>query len=480
MAARNTIIIELEDHSLRLLVAQANRRRTRVVRVAEPLLVNTSPSGLVDALAPSCASFIGSGTHVVVMLGDRRIVPGAITLPGRARGAELRPALEREARRAGMFSDHEELVLGWKRIPGEGDTRVSFEVAPRRIVADVLSSLRDAGLDRVWLTSIETVFAAALSTGPAAVGLLDLRGARARLVLAQHGTALAVRKFKLLAPIEEVAEKDNQVLLPLAAEIHRSLDLFGDQCLPTPTQILLLGTAADGSVISAALDEMTEVAVAEADHPCLSLLQRSDDDPQAWLGPASLVHSGPSIELPWLAEPQRSAQPKRSTTLLSQAVGWLALAGGAVLGAPTLGEEAERAAELARLQDDVARLELDLEERRRLLAPPQIVRERQQILHELDRGRVAVSHLLSVLAHSRPPGTRLTEVRVKDGAIDLQGILEAEVATSRAAMRTCSDLSASLGSVPGVRATDLKLAEFDATQSVRPFRCSAALDEERR
>lgn len=475
---RVTLAIEIEDKRLRVLLARGSGRRARVEGCSEAIVEPADAAALAKALGTVTAAAGGERPDVYVALGDRRIVPGSVSFPAPLRGADRHRALEREARRAGMFADAEELVIGYV-LRHSGGTSAAFDVAPRSVIDDVQAALAALRPRRVWVTSIEAVLAAGLATGEA-TAILDLRGDRARLVLGGGGVTLAARKFKLPSPVEIDGGARAEALLPLASEINRSFELFAGQGLAAPAKIAVVGAPAAQSAVLDGLAEMVSVPLAAANHRSLALLRRAEDEPLAWVANALLVHD-PHAARPYLVEPATRSLARTAAAAAAQVVGLLALGGGIALGNGALGEDSrERAAALTRLErssDELARTHAARIAERQ---PPPLVARRRERLAALDRGRVAASHLLALLARGRPEGVQLQRLRWAGGSLEIEGRLAPRAAAPQHALHACSALTASLNAIPTVRAIGLELDEHDAAApgSARRFVCHASIGKE--
>lgn len=468
MGNKHTIAFELDDQRLRALVAQVSGRTTRVIERHETQL--SSENSLVKAVQEICSGKRPDRTQVFFAIGDRRISSGSVDRPQRPARDNLALLLEQEARRVGLYSDDEELVIGY-REPRSSRWCAEFECAPRSVVDEVQQALRTARMDQAWLMSIESVLAYGFAKRPTPILILEVRHDRARVVLASDGYQRASRKFKLPFTLAAGSEETLDLLLPLVGEIHRSLDLFANMGLPRPEAIQPAGELATMPEIVEQLGEMVEVRVEESVSGSLHLVT-DQENPHAWLVPALLLNNSCHEATPCLLEYVPRTKLERALFAGAQVIGLAAMAAGVWLVHTARQEGPEVDRQLARMRVEVAALEERRDEFAAARGPADLENRRALILQDLNREHISVSNLLAVLAKNKPSEAVLTRVTMnRSEGVEVVGIIRARQADQ--AMDALGRLSACLERVPGLRGQGIDLQKADGSAAGLPFRWTA-------
>ena len=454
------LILELDDARIRVLLSERRRSGMHVVFAKSYTLgEGSAASNLGRVIEQAMEGQDRTRTSVLLAISDRRIVQGAVRQGTAPAEEELPQVLRSAAQKVGMFADGDSLRIGYTKLPGRKPWQAAFEAGPSALVQEYVETIRAAGFTAIRLTSIESVLAAALGTGSAPVAIADIRSDRARVLVAQGGVVLASRKVRLTYMMGGF-EDGAATLTPLRAEIKRSLAFFEEGGVPAATRLCLLGDLKEEDLADPAWEETFSIPCELADPKGVSSLPSDLTSPISWF----VVAIGPTIlrtAVPWLVEPLRVVDLRRTLRILTQSAAGLAMVVGWLLCKVEYdkfrqvdkSELAATRAKISLLQDEIADLE-------RKGIPPPIVAERREIVTK-KRLALPVSRICAVLANGVGPEVRFSSFQLKNHMLRLEGVVNA--ADELSSLARFGTIDRAISAMPGVGEGTGKLLEKSAS-----------------
>lgn len=461
---RRIVSAELEERTLRVVVAQGTGRRLRVLRHGSYTLAND------DALVPTVQSVLAGGSsrdcELLLALRHRRVTSGEVVrVETPCRPQEMVPLLVAEARKLGVYGQDEDLVVGYRMRAARG-LWAGVCVAPSDLVQPIAARVRALGFARVRMLASDAVLAHALTRdGDDVVAVLDVQGDRAMLALAQAGRVLATRHFKLGMP--HVAHPDNgHEVAPLVfGELMRSIGFFAEQGRGEAKRVLVSGPFAASGGLVEVLQGLVPLDVAAAPVPAAPGFAGDTAEARGLLVPrlALLCAAG---DIAHLIEPERPSWARVAAVAALQLAAGAAGAYGVTMLARTHAPHTEALIEAAdHLRGESMVLQNDIETLRVRLQPSPVVRVRSEILAALDGQRAARSALCAAIARGRPQTLSLTRLELDDeGTLTLTGIARTDDRLT--ALRELADYEAYLRRVPGLGSGRSSLGETDGGQQI--------------
>ncbi len=468
--SKHTVVVEVEDRLVRILISAGTGRSLNVESASTVRLEEAGPRGVAGAVRRAMEGRTLHCPDLFVLVSDRRIVSGQITRSRQPRAGDLRDLLRRHALEVGLFSADEELVIGYAERRRRHTWSAFYEAVPKEIVEGLLAPMELLGFESVHVASIESVLAAAVAGSERdSVAVVRVRGQRALLTIAAEQRPLGTRSIKLPFAFERLGtpgETVAETLGPLAMEIVRSLEFFGEQGLPAPQQVVLFGDFDATDLGLEMCSDMIGLPVSVGDHPALAALPSDLTPRRDWLVSAIVLQKRARQRINWLVQPRARSSAEKVASMAALVFGVCAIAGGILLTWLAGGEAAHAAVDRKlELKVELTELEARLQQLQADSSDSEAV-TRARLLTDLDRGRVSTSRLCAALATHRPPQLRLDRINLEAGSLELTGIVQTESRLD--AIRCFGELDRSLKTVFGSVPTSGRVAEPEPGSGI-PF-----------
>ncbi|MCA8955189.1 MAG: hypothetical protein KDC87_03890 [Planctomycetes bacterium] len=463
------LIARVDDSSCSALLVRGRGRHSVVAWAG--VCPDTRPEVLATYLREATTAAVPGQTSVLLLVSDRRIVTGRVERATPPPRRELVDLLRQAATERGKFAADVALGIGYHVTKTHDHWRVYFEAAPQQLFAPLVDAVRKVGYGSVQVLSTENLLAQGIATTDDVVAILDLRGTAAYFVLARNGQTLAQRKILLPAEVDPLAwsPREHELLLPLAAELSRSIEYFADHGLPRPTRLAL--TLPDGSAVELAelLGGALELPCETCADPALEFLP--PDIPQralGWAGHAFAAVHAFHKTAPFLADVRAVASRHAWRRRVLPAAGIAALVGGSIAIARIRDSAAlARADTKAAAQQRLRALEAEFEIEKQRHAIPPLVVERSEILKQLAAGNVSLSRICALLGNRRPESVQFSEIKLADRKLSLKGLIADQSGLRAVAgFRALDEL---LRSVPGMVNGTGSTEGYDAKRGGLPF-----------
>lgn len=460
------IFIRMDDEATTAALVVGKGRQSRISWAG--VVRDAQPQELVEYVRKSTAVAAPNKAEVLLMVSDRRIITGRMERKGAPARRDIPETLRQEAQAKGMFADDEDLAIGYHATRVRDEWRAYYEAAPEQTYVPYVRALQDGGYAKIKVVSTANVLAQGIATTNEVVGIVDTRGSAAYFVLAHGKQTLAMRKILLAAPIEMLVGEEQSVeaLLPLGAELARSVEFFTDKGLPRPGKIIFTVAKARDLDLPAFFADMVEIPCEACDSAALSILPTKLADRH--LGWSSYAFAATSLDArttPFLADvhPVRTVRGGRGAILPIAGVA-ATLAGVAVGFVALQPENRQRRSRYATQKRELTSVRQELEAERSARAIPGIVIARSNILKELAAARVSMSRVGAILGNERPDGLRLRSLRLKNDRLVLEGMIQDE--DGLGAVASFSMLDQRLRRIPGLSNGSGKIdSESDSDES---------------
>lgn len=189
-------IVEFEEGALNVVVGGRDGKQLRVLRSVRVPLVDTGREALSVALRGIGSDLLHGATGVHVVLGDRRALHFASTLPPLGSTAAMQYVV-REAARLGGLPAGADLLINSRllRRLRDGKLVVGSAVLPRAAWTPLAQALEESGLPVLGLYTMESCLARAAGNGAAASAIVETNAGRARFVACDGDCPVQVRRF---------------------------------------------------------------------------------------------------------------------------------------------------------------------------------------------------------------------------------------------------------------------------------------------
>lgn len=235
-------ILEIDESSLRLTVAELHRKRVQVQASRIVELSSMDGSALVFALHDVFKDQEKEGAKVHLVLSDPNFLHFDLQVP-RLELVDLDTVMKREARRLGSIPDEDEVLLGSRRIQklGRRTWRHAIVALPSSSLQPIQDALAREGLMIASVTSVEEAAVRLLpEVMPEATLYLDHGAGRIRFVYVEQG--VITQRRHILAPgLDDKGGGDEGGFWveQLSMEIGWNLDYLADMGKDRPTLIAL-------------------------------------------------------------------------------------------------------------------------------------------------------------------------------------------------------------------------------------------------
>ncbi len=467
--------LTLDFPSVRGLVTKGKGNKVQVIQAFQ---YHASGWNELDPVLELIAKKIPKGvSHLRLALSDRRLVHGGLRKPERPKGDELGDLLKKAVREIGLFSEGEDLVIGYQDSQDSSGWECSFLGAPESVLEPLRLAGMKLGIEAIQVTSIEAILAHALDTheeAPSAI--LEIARSNARILLAKSGRVLASRVVRLSLSGQGDGRVGSDLLLPLASEVYRSIEYFIELGHPDPEEIQVVGPLAhlleEGETWEAVLGRKADVFT----RPDFMKGGKEESDLDAYLTAYYLAGANTKTGGPWLVDSKRKS--KFDLVCFSAAVtGLTALIFGASLSMKALnGEGKARKLAKAKMERRIEILREQADQLRRDRRTPPIVREREQIIAKVRQETLPISRALATLATQKPEDLHLVKIQLKDKSLQLDGFIDSR--DQLGAIRSFGKLDRLLSSFAGGASGGGELGEPDAKSQRTPFRYEVSLGRE--
>ena len=470
-----TLNLILDFPSVRGLVTKGRGEKVQVIQAFQYRA--TGWNELESVLDP-IAKKIPKGVSLLrLALSDRRLVHGGLKKTERPKGSELADLLKEAVRGIGLFSEEEDLVIGYQDSQSPKGWECKFLGAPDSVLEPLRFVGKQLGIEALQVTSIEAILAHALDTHrETPTAILEVARSNARILLAKSGQVLASRVVRLSLSGQGNGRVGSDILLPLASEVYRSLEYFSELGHPEPDEVQVVGPLSrlleEGETWESVLGRKAEVFT----RPGFMKGVKNDGELDAYLTAYFLARTDHKTGGPWLVDNKRKS--KFDLLCFSAALtGLVALIFGASLSIKALkGEGKARKLAKAKMERRIEILRVQADQLRRDRKVPQIVRERQKIIEKIHRETLPLSRALATLASQKPQDLHLVKIQLKDKALRLDGFIDSK--DKLGAIRSFGRLDRLLSSFSGGASGGGELGEPDAKNLRTPFRYEVSLGRE--
>lgn len=234
------VIVELEEGSLTVTVAELSPRVTKVLHCLRVPLADLTRDAVTNALRGISEEVLLAAPGVHVVFGERRIQHYVSTVP-KLSPADVVAFMVREALRlTGMPSEDDVLVATriLRKLPG-GRFVLSATAVAKNIWEPIHDAFRAAGVEVLSLHSMESCLA--LAAKPVAgghVAVLECNTGRARFVMCDGDAPVQVRRILIGGAS---SSSSGALAAQLAMELPRTVDWLRETGAAVP-KVLLLGT----------------------------------------------------------------------------------------------------------------------------------------------------------------------------------------------------------------------------------------------
>ncbi|HHI78577.1 MAG TPA: hypothetical protein ENK02_01210 [Planctomycetes bacterium] len=413
-------------------------------------------------------------------LSDRRLVHGHCDRPDKPKNDELARLLQDSVRKIGLFSEGEDLVIGYQdSILSSGGWSCRFLGAPESVLRPLYQLASQLGIETMQVTSIENVLAQAIGEkeeNPLAI--LEIGRSNARILLAQGGIVLASRLVRLSLMDQGDGPIASDLLLPLTSEVYRSLEYFSELGHPDPEKVLVAGPLAhaleEGETWEGVLGRRAELF-----HFSFSLKGGKEGfDPDAYLSTYLLARMHPKQGGIWLVDTKRKS--KFDLLCFSAAMtGLVALVFGASLSIKALhGEGKSRRLAKARMERNIEILKIQAQQLRADRRTPKRVRERKKIIEKIRGETIPLSRALATLAKEKPQDLHLVRMHLQGKSLRLEGFIDSK--NQLGAIRSFGKLDGLLSAFAGGASGGGELGEPDKKNGRTPFLYEVSLGRSKR
>jgi hypothetical protein len=463
-----TLNLILDFPIVRGLVTKGKGEKTQTIQAFQYRVAGWNE---LDAVLVQISQKVPKGvSNLRLAVSDRRLVHGGIQKPERPKGEELADLLKNAVREVGLFSEDEDLVIGYQdSLSSSSGWECRFLGAPESVLEPLRLAGMKLGIDAIQVTSIETVLAGAVEAPPEVpIAILEVARSNARILLAKSGQVLASRLVRLSISDQGEGTIGSDFLLPLASEVYRSLEYFGELGHPEPKEIRVLGPLAhsleEGETWEGVLGRKAEVG----SNPDFLNRSKGGPDLDAYLTAYFLAITTSKLGGPWLIDSKRKS--KFDLVCFSAAItGLVALGFGASLSIKALnGEGKSRRIAKAKMEKEIDILKVQADQLRNDRQSPKVVQERRRIIQKVREGSLPISRALATLAREKPRDLHLVSIQLKEKVLQLDGFIDSQ--DQLGAIRSFGRLDRLLSTFSQGASGGGELGEPDLKNKRTPFR----------